>query len=260
MFWPYGSVARIYKGHLKGFRFMVSENSGWSPILGKYESVSHEVFARVIKPGQVVFDLGANNGIHSLLFSKLVGDTGKVFSFEPLPDNVAEIERNNSLNGITNIKIIPAAVSNEEGLTSFYLGHSNKQGSITGIGNESGKKVDVRLMTMKGFIETEQVEPDFIKIDIEGAESKALAGFGDLIPRLKPIFVIELHTPEQDKLVGEILQANNYILYRLTDKSAENDLGIPFLRKIKDPKLRFPDEDGIWGTILALPQKPNSKN
>ncbi len=252
--WPFGSVAKIIIGYLKGYRFIVSENSGWSPIFGRWEPESHKIFVKMIKPGQTIFDLGANNGIHSLLFSKLVGDTGKVFAFEPLADNISEIEKNCALNKIKNIKIVPLAVSDKDGSTSFYLGNLDKQGSIVGIGSQSGKKIDVQLTTLKTFIEKEKVKPDFLKIDIEGAESNALKGFGDLIVDIKPVFFIELHTPEQDKKVGEILQQYNYAAYRLTNKRVENDLNIPFLEKIENLNLIYPHADGIWGTILALPK------
>ena len=252
--WPYGTTARIFKGHLKGFKFIVSENSGWSPILGRWEPESHRVFASIIKPGQTIFDLGANNGIHSLLFSKLVGKSGKVFSFEPLPENIAEIEKNKTLNGISNIQVVPAAVGNTDGETTFYLGRFNKQGSIVGIGSQTGKEVSVQLLTLKTFIEREKIRPDFIKIDIEGAESGALAGFGNMIAQIKPVLFIELHTPEQDEKVGKILRQYQYEAYRLADKQVENDLGIPYLERIKNLELVYPHPDGIWGTILALPK------
>ena len=252
--WPYGTVAKIFRGYLKGYKFIVSENSGWSPILGRWEPESHRIFARMIKPGQTVFDLGANNGIHSLLFAKLVGNTGKVFAFEPLPENIAEIEKNSTLNGISNIKVVRAAVSDKDGTATFYLGRYNKQGSIVGIGSQTGQEVEVRLITLKTFIEKEKIKPDFVKIDIEGAESSALAGFGSLIEQCKPVFFIELHTPEQDEKVGKILQQYNYDVYRLTEKSVDNTLGIPFLEKIKDLNRIHPHPDGIWGTVLALPK------
>ncbi|HZG24359.1 MAG TPA: FkbM family methyltransferase [Chitinophagaceae bacterium] len=251
--WPYGSVTKILRGHLKGYKFFISENSGWSPILGRWEPESHEIFVRMIKPGQTVFDLGANNGIHSMLFSRLVGDTGKVFAFEPLPSNITELEKNKSLNKITNIKVVAAAVGDKDGHATFYLGNLDKQGSIVGIGSQSGREVEVKLTTLKTFIETENVKPDFLKIDIEGAESDALKGMGDLISAIRPAFFIELHTPEQDKKVGEILQKFNYKVYRLTEKPAENDLNIPFLERVKNLNAIHPDPEGIWGTILALP-------
>ena len=56
--WPYGSETAIIRGYLKGYKFVVSENSGWSPICGRWEPKSHRIFASIIKPGQTIFDLG----------------------------------------------------------------------------------------------------------------------------------------------------------------------------------------------------------
>lgn len=118
--WPSGTVATIQRGHLKGLKFVITDNLGWSPILGRWEPESHEVFARVIKPGQTVFDLGANNGIHSLLFSKLVGEKGRVIAFEPLPGNVEELRKNYGLNNITNIRVVQSAVGSYDGEITFF--------------------------------------------------------------------------------------------------------------------------------------------
>lgn len=90
-------------------------------------------------------------------------------------------------------------------------------------------------------------------MDIEGAESSALEGLGNLLNEIKPVFFIELHTPEQDRKVGGILQQYNYKVYRVIKKKVDNGLGLPYLEEIKDLNLTYPDPEGIWGTILALP-------
>jgi FkbM family methyltransferase len=250
--WPYGSVAAVLRGRLKGYKFIITENSGWSPILGRYEPECHEVFSYFIKSGQTVFDLGANNGIHSLLFSKLAGNAGKVYAFEPLPDNIQEIRKNCSLNGISNIEIIDAAVGSHNGSVEFYLGGLSKEGSIVTKASATGKTIEVKLMTLETFITTHAIMPDFIKIDIEGAESDALQGLGDIIKTIKAVFFIELHTPEQDRKVGDILSRLNFDLYQLSDHN-DNQTGIPYLRKVTNPSLTYPIPGGVWGTIVAIP-------
>ena len=252
LIWPYGSIAKILRGYLKGYKFVVSENSGWSPILGRWEPENHKIFQRVIQPGQTVFDLGANNGIHSLLFSKLVGKNGKVYAFEPLPENVEEIKKNSALNNVENINIVQTAVGSSDGSVRFLVGVLNKQGSIMNNGNQSGKEVEVKLTTLQNFIGTKQVKPDFIKIDIEGAESDALIGMGELIRQIRPVFFIELHTPEQDRKVGAILKENGYKVYRVNPHAATSDLNIPHLERVKNLDLPHPHADGIWGTVLAI--------
>lgn len=250
--WPIGSTAKILRGPLKGLQFRVSDNSGWSPIVGRWEPESQLLFRQLIKPGFVIYDLGANNGIHSLLYSRLTGPSGKVFSFEPLPANVEEIQQNARLNAFDNITVVQAAVSNQSGETVFHLGLHNKQGSLVGIGRESGTDITVRLLSLDDFILSGHPVPDFLKIDIEGAESMALEGFKQTTARVHPIFYIELHTPEQDKKVGAFFLEQGYHVYR--QKVGARSPGLPFsnLEPVKDLTRPYPDPDGIWGNILAI--------
>lgn len=252
LFWPIGRTAKILIGPLKGFKFLISENSGWSPIIGRWEPESQFLFTKIIKKNSVIYDLGANNGIHSLLFSKLTGKDGKVFSFEPLPENCKEIENNARLNNLENISVIQTAVSNKTGATTFSLGLHNKQGSLVGIGRSSGNFIDVSLITLDDFIDQGNSAPDFIKIDIEGAEGLALSGFEKNIQKILPIFFIELHTPEQDRQVGSFFLKHNYNVYRLVENtnSKLNDLtGLEYIKDLDQP---FPSPTGIWGTLLAI--------
>jgi len=252
-FWPLGKKTSILRGPLKGYQFIMSENSGWSPIIGRWEPELQSLFTKTIKEGSVVYDLGANNGIHSLLFSKLAGKKGKVFSFEPLPDNCKEVETNAALNGIKNIQVVPAAVSSQSGETTFHLGLHNKQGSLVGIGRESGTDIKVSIITLDQFIEKGNPAPDFLKIDIEGAEGMALLGFEKNIDRVQPVFVIELHTPEQDAMVGAFFLKHHYNVYRITEKVGYcEELSLNGVERIKDLSKPYPQPDGIWGTILAV--------
>ncbi len=250
--WPQGSKAKILRGPLKGLVFRVSKNSGWSPIVGRWEPESQVLFQELIKPGFVIYDLGANNGIHSLLFSRLTGAGGKVFSFEPLPTNCEEIRQNAELNGFTNINIVQAAVSNQSGETVFHLGLHDKQGSLVGIGRESGTDIKVALVSLDDFINAGNPAPDFLKIDIEGAESMALEGSKHWTAKTKPIFYIELHTPEQDKKVGEFLDGQGYRVFRQKTGASTPGLSLQNLEPVKDLSKPYPHPDGIWGNILAI--------
>src|SRR5262249_44673237 len=84
---PKGTIATIRWGRLSGCKYLVSENSGWSPIWGRWEPGAQATYARIIAKGQVVYDLGANVGLHSMLFSMLVGPEGHVYAFEPVQEN-----------------------------------------------------------------------------------------------------------------------------------------------------------------------------
>jgi len=252
LLYPKGTTAKILRGPLQGFRFIITENSGWSPVLGRWETELQYLFSKLIKKGNVSYDLGANNGIHTLLMAKLVGSTGKVISFEPIDDNIKEIESNYSLNNLSNISIADFAVSNYTGTTVFKLGLHNKQGSLTGINNQGGREINVKVTTLDDFIEKGNPAPDFMKIDIEGAESDALSGMEKHFSKVKPMVIVELHSKEQDKKVGEFFKRQGYEVYRLEKNYTNNDLQLKHLKKVKNLDLIWPEPDGIWGTVLAF--------
>jgi len=253
LIWPLGGTALIRRGYLKGYKFQVSENSGWSPILGSWEPECQAVFANIIFEGSTIFDLGANNGIHSLLFSKLVGTRGQVIAFEPLAENVREVEKNCELNNINNIRVIKNAIGKENGKLSFFFGHHNKQGSLIQDANTQNKvKITVEVITLDSFIEKNRIIPDFIKIDIEGAESDALVGFSENIQKIQPIMFIELHNPEQDKKVGEFLQLHHYLAFRINKEVKRSNFRIPYIEQVTDLNQTYPNPNGMWGTILAI--------
>jgi FkbM family methyltransferase len=251
LFYPIGNPAKIRFGSLKGYKIQITENSGWSPIVGRWEPINQIVFSNIIKPDQIVYDLGSNNGLHSLLFSKLVGPNGKVIAFEPLDTNVSEIKQNIRLNGITNIEIVPKAVSNKSGEISFLLGQHDKQGSLVGIGRESQNSIKIQCISIDDYIRDTNQNPDFIKIDVEGAESMVLEGASELLKN-KPKLFIELHTPEQDVAVGQILKEFGYEVYRINENQKPGSDKGEYLEKVSNLEVGWPNPDGIWGNIIAF--------
>ena len=91
---PIGSIGKIRLGPLKGMKYEINRNSRWAPIVGRWEPDLQYIFCNVIKKGNVVYDLGTNFGLHTMLFSRLVGESGRVFSFEPLVKNIKLIDTN----------------------------------------------------------------------------------------------------------------------------------------------------------------------
>jgi FkbM family methyltransferase len=203
--------------------------------------------ANVIKPGQIVYDLGANNGLHGLLMAPLAGPTGMLYNFEPFEGNILEIEENYALNNITNYRNIHAAVSDRNGVETFVIGDHHKQGHISAEENSKESKIEVASMTLDTFVEKGNPGPAFIKIDIEGAEGPCLRGFSRGIKAFLPLLIIELHSPEQDRQVGKFLQENNYTAYRFDTFSKLK------FELIGDLNKTHPSPDGIWGSIFCIP-------
>jgi FkbM family methyltransferase len=142
-----------------------------------------------LRPGMVACDVGANIGYMSLYLRSRIGAGGKLFSFEPEPENYAELEANLRRNGLDNCQPIQAAVGSQEGSLTFATG-------LNGYVPEDGAPgITVPVLTLDGVVAKHGLpRVDFVKIDVEGFELDVLTGMKDLLSRPdKPILYIEVH-------------------------------------------------------------------
>lgn len=242
---PIGSTQTIRFGYLKGYKIIVSENTQWAPLLGRWEPAMQKIMTRVIREGDTVYDLGANFGLHGILCSKLSGDKGMLYNFEPLPNNIREIKDNYELNGIQNYENIQLAVSNQNTVLKFSVAAHATQGKIVKE-NNGVIGIDVESITLDQFILNGNRPPNFIKMDIEGAEGEALEGYSNNLEKSFPLMIVELHSPEADKKVGEFLKFYNYKAYRFKTFNTLH------FEEIKNLSLPHPYKDGIWGTVFCV--------
>ena len=133
-----------------------------------------------VNKGDVVIDIGANIGYYTLMFAKLVGDTGKIYSFEPDPRNFLILEKNIQINGYNNVILEKKSVSSKLGKSILYV-NENSAGSSMHKPNNVVNQIDVDLITLDNYFEVNSITPDFIKIDIEGYELNALKGMESIL-------------------------------------------------------------------------------
>ncbi len=178
----------ILSGPNKGFQWLIG-SSIYTCWFGSYEQQKQDALMRCIKPGMVIYDVGANAGFYTLLFSKLVGSTGRVISIEALPSNAANVLRHVRLNGLTNVTVIPAAISKQSSLERFQTAESNAMGFL-GQGSET---LLIPTLTLDSLVSMGLPPPDLVKMDIEGGEGDALEGSKNLLERAKTTWFIALH-------------------------------------------------------------------
>lgn len=164
-----------------------------------HEEATTALFKKVVKPGDVVLDLGANIGYFSLLAARLVGNNGKVFAFEPEPINFYYLMKNIGINNYLNIFAIQKAVSQETGKAKLFIcsydsGHHtiNQCEGIEAYsqGRPTEKdSIEVDTVVLDEFLEKKTDRVDIIKMDVEGAEAHALAGMRNTLQRNKRIKV-----------------------------------------------------------------------
>ena len=150
------------------------------------------------------------------------------------------------LNNIVNYTNVQTAISNKQGILQFKMHEHAKQGHIVDSQNGDETNLEVPAISLDSFIDEGNPKPEFIKIDIEGAEGPALEGYSNHIRDSYPDMIIELHNPEQDKSVGEFLHFFGYSAYRFDPFSKLK------LIQVKDLKRTFPDPEGIWGTVFCI--------
>lgn len=160
-----------------------------------YEHRFAAAIARCVHEGDTVWDVGANTGSYALLFSGRVGSTGRVFAFEPSPQNLVHLRRNTATVG--NVVVLPFGLSNATGRlffeetpdgTTSHIVSSRKSDDSDGlitIDVQSGHEV---ILGNKADF------PNIIKLDVEGYELEVVMGLFDILPdtRLRGIFV-EVH-------------------------------------------------------------------
>jgi FkbM family methyltransferase len=205
------------------------------------EKNTMSLFGEIINIGDTVVEVGGHIGFITTYFARLVGESGKVFVFEPGENNMPYIKKNISFKNAgalsEKINLIEKAVSTDDGVATFY------EDSLTGQNNSLLKNFDgLRKNQENSFVQTDVAirevpttsidkffslkggGVDFIKIDIEGHEWGAIQGGSQLISQYLPKMMIEIQASRVE--LYEFLKNIGYVLFNdsLQLKKAPADL------------------------------------
>jgi len=171
---------------------------------GVYGKFATEVFKREIKRGMCIVDIGAHIGYYTLLFAKLTGENGKVFAFEPDPENFSLLTKNVEINGYKNVVLIPKAVSNFTGKTKLFLDKDSSTGHRTYLFDQKKEKnwLLVETVSLDDFFKDRDWNIDLLKIDIEGAEYAAFQGMSGLLKKNNRLKIVTEFYPKLIKEFG----------------------------------------------------------
>lgn len=149
---------------------------------------------QLVRPGDVVWDIGSHLGYTALIESACAGAAGRVFAFEPNPRNRHLLELHLRWNDARNATVLPYAMSGADGEMSFGWDESQRASSIASHLGGAGWKVPVRHVD--GLIAAGVAPaPHFLKIDVEGAEVDLLRGAQTLLGSGAPLtIVLSTHT------------------------------------------------------------------
>lgn len=163
---------------------------------GHWEETETRWFRRSIRPGDVVVDVGANVGYYTLLGARLVGETGRVYAFEPDPTSFALLRRNVALNDLHNVVLEQKAVSDAPGRLRLFLASENKgDHRIYQPPGEQRPSVEVEAVTLDGYFREHPESVDLVKVDTQGAELLILRGMQDLVRRADSLVMVFEYSP-----------------------------------------------------------------
>ena len=180
---------------LEGHQMKLDWQTDKAFVFGTYEPDVVTAIQQHLRPGMIAVDCGAHIGYHTLLMANLmakcVGKTGRVYAFEPLPENFSVLCENIALNGYEGIVIAEKkAVGAQTGRQRFRRGrwHPEDPDPLTSVSRlDPEGELEVEVVALDDYFVDERV--DFIKVDVEGAEEMVLKGAQRLLRRWAPTLV-----------------------------------------------------------------------
>ncbi len=196
------------------------ERSVW--MKGEYESEVQAVFTQCVKKGDVALDIGANIGINTIRLAKLVGDNGKVFSFEPVPYIISRFQENIKLNAIENVSLIPVALGSEDEELRISFSENEENKGATSLRNRDEEGIMIKVRCGDKLLEENSISNvNFIKIDVEGFEWEVLQGLERTIEKYRPTLIVEWDIDYQNRADTDIdkwakyIEMHSYELYQI---------------------------------------------
>ena len=199
------------------------------------EEEVREAILREVSHCDLAIDVGANFGMHTLIFAQLVGEKGQVVAFEPIPANLRLLRRNVSLNGFDQrTQIVESALSDLSVDTLTMDMDSDSLEPSAAISTGANRKstshcIEVTNQSLdKAIKDLSPSNNCFIKIDVEGAEMSVLRSGVKTLARLKPTLLVEVHDyalpafNESAESVYRFLNEHGFAITQLTDMSNHN--------------------------------------
>lgn len=215
------TVVTIRSGPGEGLKLPVrlkSEKYYWT---GAHEPHVQAALGEILEPGMTFWDIGAHIGFVTVMAARMVGEEGRVVSFEPMPDTANRLSQSVELNGFGNVTVVECAIDDYDGEKTLHPpraggeGDSGSQGPsvmwtlVDEIGAEGGIKVRCRRLD---DLAAEHGTPDLVKIDAEGAEADVLASGLALLQRGATRVIIEISDEDTLEQVHRLLPDSDFRL------------------------------------------------
>jgi FkbM family methyltransferase len=181
-------------------------------LLGAFELATMRAYERIVRPGDIVLDIGANIGAHVLHLARAVGAEGKVWAFEPTEYAIGKLKANVALNPDLADQIACCQVMLVDEPNGYQIPPLHSSWPLTGeadLHERHGGRLmstnNARAATLDSFVREFGIDHvDFIKLDIDGHECRMLRGARTLLTALHPVILLELSPHQLDEAGGSI--------------------------------------------------------
>lgn len=179
---------------------------------GEFSELEVDLFKQLCRPGDVVVEVGANIGTHTVVLSSIVGEQGRVYAFEPQPIVFYTLCANVAINSLSNVHCFNLAAGATEGFVMIPNFDYNEPGNYGSIEVDKFKQGNqVRRVRLDNYLDVPSLK--FLKIDVEGMESEVIRGAKKLITRHKPVLYVENDRIAKSKDLIELIRSLDYRMY-----------------------------------------------
>jgi FkbM family methyltransferase len=245
------------------------KESGWY----EDEKFESQIFSEQLKQGMIVLDLGGNIGFYTILARNIVGKQGKVITFEPFPRNANLIRSSIKENSFDNVTVVEAAVSDRIGKTILYLSpdacseHSLQNLNFKYNNDSVQKNIQVNIITVDDYLTKNgsgNFKVDFIKMDIEGSENRAIKGMKKVLEENKHMNLMTEFWPNGFKVDGsesldflEVIESYGFEINHLDNltKSVYPVTSKSMMEIVEERSNNIPKENKVmqdWGWYTNL--------
>ena len=180
-------------------------------LYGEYSEGEVDLFRRIVRAGDIVLDVGANLGAHTLFFAKTVGPRGAVLAFEPQRLVFQTLCANMALNNITNVLCYWTALTDAPGVMRVPVLDPRQPDNFGGVALPGQAKGDqITVMRADSF---DLPRCRLIKVDVEGMELEVLRGASRLIERHHPLLYVENDRPARAAELIRWIHGRGYRLH-----------------------------------------------
>jgi FkbM family methyltransferase len=177
-------------------------------LLGTYETYMQQAFLEHVCEGNVVYDVGAHAGFHTLVSGLLAGPHGSIIAFEPNPQNFKLLQQQITLNPKINARALPYAISDRCHDMRLDTSPGSSQGRLSQQG-----KIAVDARSIDSLVNSgECPPPSVMKIDVEGHEKEVLLGAMETVRKHRPTVFCDYNDGSTYSLISSLLQAEGYTI------------------------------------------------